>query len=123
MKNHSEKKSFHNRLDHRADEPSCSHHHVDVKDTVGTSLLITLVLNFIIPVVQIIGGLLANSIALISDAVHNFSDFTAILISYIAFKIGRKGASVKNTFGYRRAEIMAALINVVILTGASLFRI
>ncbi len=121
MKNHSEKNSFHNRLDNRADEPSCSHHHVDVEDTVGTRLLITLLLNFIIPVVQVIGGLLANSIALISDAVHNFSDFTAILISYIAFKIGRKGASVKNTFGYRRAEIMAALLNVVILTGASLF--
>jgi len=121
MKNHSKKKSLHNRLDHRAGEPSRSHHHIDVEDTVGTRLLITLVLNFIIPVVQVIGGLLANSMALISDAVHNFSDFTAILISYVAFKIGRKGASVKNTFGYRRAEIMAALLNVMILTGASLF--
>jgi cation diffusion facilitator family transporter len=121
MKNHSKNKSLHSRLDHRADEPSCSHQHIDVEDTIGVRLLITLVLNFIIPVVQVIGGLLANSIALISDAVHNFSDFTAILISYVAFKIGRKGASVKNTFGYRRAEIMAALLNVVILTGASLF--
>lgn len=121
MKNHSKKNSFHNGLDHKADEPSCSHHHINVVDNRGARLLITLVLNFIIPAVQVIGGLLANSVALISDAVHNFSDFTAVLISYVAFKIGRKGASVKNTFGYRRAEVMAALLNVVILTGASLF--
>ncbi|MEE4609291.1 MAG: cation diffusion facilitator family transporter, partial [Desulfobacteraceae bacterium] len=67
----------------------------------------------------IIGGLVANSVALISDAIHNFSDFTALLISYIAFRIGRRGATVFNTFGYRRAEIMAALINVVLLAGAS----
>jgi cation diffusion facilitator family transporter len=81
--------------------------------------LITLALNFIIPVVQIIGGIAAHSMALISDATHNFSDFTAILISYIALKIGKKGASLQNTFGYRRAEILAALLNVAILLGAS----
>ncbi|MDD5722563.1 MAG: cation diffusion facilitator family transporter [Syntrophales bacterium] len=87
----------------------------------GRRLLITLALNFIIPVVQIVGGLVANSMALISDAIHNLSDFTAILISYIAFRIGRRGASVTSTFGYRRAEIMAALLNVVVLTCASAF--
>jgi cobalt-zinc-cadmium efflux system protein len=87
--------------------------------STGTRLLITLALNFIIPVVQVIGGLAAHSMALISDATHNFSDFTAILISYIALKIGKKGASLQNTFGYRRAEILAALLNVAILFGAS----
>jgi cobalt-zinc-cadmium efflux system protein len=97
------------------------HHGTSLHDTSGSRLLVTLALNLVIPVAQIIGGLLANSVALISDAVHNFSDFTAILISYIAFRIGRKGATVYNTFGYRRAEIMAALINVLLLTGASGF--
>ena len=121
MKNISQNKSSNKRLDHSASGDSCSHHHINVEDTLESRLLITLVLNFIIPAVQVIGGFLANSVALISDAVHNFSDFTAILISYVAFKIGRKGASVKNTFGYRRAEIMAALLNVIILTGASMF--
>jgi cation diffusion facilitator family transporter len=89
------------------------------QDTSGSRLLLTLAMNLLIPVAQVIGGLMANSVALISDAVHNFSDFTAVLISYIAFRIGRRGASVFNTFGYRRAEIMAALINVVLLAGAS----
>ena len=95
------------------------HHGAAPEDTSGSRLLATLVLNLIIPTAQIIGGLLANSVALISDAVHNFSDFTALLISYAAFRIGRKGATVFNTFGYRRAEIIAALINVLLLAAAS----
>lgn len=103
-----------------ADEHS-GHHHVNIEETSGPKLLITLVLNLIIPIIQIIGGTIAHSMALISDATHNFSDFTAVLISYIAYRIGKKGATAKNTFGYRRAEIMAALLNVVILAGASLF--
>lgn len=99
----------------------CSGHHhgAALQDTSGSRLLATLALNLFIPAAQVIGGLLANSVALISDAVHNFSDFTALLISYIAFRIGRKGATAFNTFGYRRAEIMAALINVLLLAGAS----
>ena len=96
------------------------HHHGPApEDTSGSRLLAALTLNLFIPVAQVIGGMMANSVALISDAVHNFSDFTALLISYIAFRIGRKGATVFNTFGYRRAEIMAALINVLLLAGAS----
>ena len=81
----------------------------------------TLALNLIIPVAQVIGGVYAHSMALISDATHNFSDFVAILIAYVAHRIGRKGASVRNTFGYRRVEVMAAVINVGILIGASCF--
>lgn len=99
----------------------CAHTHISGNDSTGRRLLITLVLNFVIPAVQIMGGLVANSMALISDAVHNFSDFTAILISYIAFRIGKRRASVTSTFGYQRAEIMAALLNVTILTAASAF--
>jgi len=102
-------------------EENRHHRHVDLKDTSGPRLLLTLALNFIIPVAQIVGGILANSVALISDAMHNFSDFTAVLISYVAFRIGQKGVSAKNTFGYQRAEVMAALINGAILVGASIF--
>jgi len=59
--------------------------------------------------------------ALISDALHNLSDFTAVLISYIAHRIGKRGASTRNTFGYRRAEVIAALVNGAILAAASAF--
>jgi len=105
-----------------AKECSGHHHHtVSVADSSGSRLLITLVLNFIIPSAQIIGGLYAHSVALISDAVHNFSDFTAILIAYFAYRIGQKGASLSHSFGYRRAEVLAALFNVIILSAVSLF--
>ena len=100
---------------------TCSHHHVDVKDTSGSRLLMTLALNLIIPIAQVIGGVYAHSMALISDATHNFSDFVAVLLAYIAHRIGKKGASFQNTFGYKRAEILAASLNVAILIGASAF--
>jgi cobalt-zinc-cadmium efflux system protein len=97
------------------------HDYANISDTSGARLLISLVLNLIIPVAQVIGGLYANSMALLSDAAHNFTDFAAILIAYFAHLVGRKGASVRNTFGYRRIEVMAAVINVAILLGACVF--
>lgn len=90
-------------------------------DTTGSRLLITVVINLLIPAAQILGGIYAHSMALISDAVHNFSDFTALLIAYFAFRIGKKGASPQNTFGYARAEILGAAINVALLVAASAF--
>lgn len=97
------------------------HRHIDSIDSTGFRLLITLMLNFIIPVIQLIGGVYANSMSLISDATHNFSDFIAVLISYVGYRVGQRGASAKHTFGYWRAEIMAALLNVAILVGASVY--
>ena len=108
-------------VEHVHDTGSYSHQHVDVKDTSGSRLLLTLALNLIIPVAQVIGGVYAHSMALISDATHNFSDFVAVLLAYIAHRIGKKGASFQNTFGYKRAEILAATMNVAILIGASAF--
>ncbi len=88
---------------------------------MGPRLLITLVLNLLIPAAQVVGGIYANSMALVSDAVHNFSDFTALLIAYFAFLIAKKGASPQNTFGYQRAEILGAAINVALLVAAAVF--
>jgi cation diffusion facilitator family transporter len=109
-----------------AERPGCgpddpSHHRIDPDEASGPRLLAALVLNLIIPLVQAAGGLWAGSVALISDAAHNFSDFTALLIAYVAYRIGRKGASPRNTFGYRRAEVMAALLNAAILIGAAFY--
>ena len=109
--------------EHDQDRGHSGHHHhnVDVEGNGGGRLLFTLALNFIIPTAQLIGGVHAHSMALISDAVHNFSDFVALLIAYFAYLIGKKSATPANTFGYKRAEVMAALINVGILIGASGF--
>lgn len=79
------------------------------------NLLIATVLNFLIAAVEIIGGLVSNSLALLSDAVHNLSDAFAVLIAYLAGKIGNKQPDLRMTFGFKRAEILAALLNAIIL--------
>lgn len=84
------------------------HHHHDTK---GRNLLISIVLNILITVAQVIGGILSGSLALISDALHNFSDVMSLIISYIANKYAKKKASFDKTFGYKRAEIIAAFVN------------
>jgi cobalt-zinc-cadmium efflux system protein len=74
-------------------------------------LLLAIVLNIGITVAQVIGGFVSGSLALLSDALHNFSDVISLLVSYFASKLSRKQASTDKTFGYKRAEILAAFIN------------
>ena len=85
------------------------------------NLLLSVLLNATITLAEFVGGFLSNSLALISDAVHNLSDTMAILISYIALRIGNKKSNLKNTFGYKRIEILAALFNAVVLIGISFY--
>ncbi|MDD3656368.1 MAG: cation diffusion facilitator family transporter [Atribacterota bacterium] len=87
-------------------------------------IVFTIILNFMICLAELIGGLLSGSLALLADALHNFSDGMAILISYLARKIGMRSPDSKMTFGYKRAEILAALLNssVIIVISFSLFR-
>ncbi len=89
-----------------------SHAHDDLK---GRNLLISILLNIAITVSQVIGGILSGSLALLSDALHNFSDVLSLIISYVATLLGRKKASKNKTFGYKRAEILAAFINAATL--------
>ena len=84
------------------------HTHPDLK---GRNLLISIVLNILITVAQVIGGLVSGSLALLSDALHNFSDVLSLIVSYIADLYAKKEASFEKTFGYKRAEIIAAFIN------------
>lgn len=98
------------------------HHHLHSHETKeGKNLLITLLLNFLISIAEIIGGIFSNSLALISDALHNFSDGLAMLISYIALKVSKKDSDYKHTFGYKRIQILAALFNSVTLIVISIF--
>lgn len=92
-----------------------NHSHQSLFNTTIGRLVITMLLNFIITIVQIIGGILSGSLALISDALHNFSDGVSIIISYIALKLKQKDNSHRHTFGLKRAEILAAVINASVL--------
>ena len=65
----------------------------------------------LLTVVQIIGGILSGSLALIADAIHNLSDALSLILAFVARKIAQRPADDTMTFGYGRAEIVAALIN------------
>lgn len=94
------------------------------KHTVNSNNLVwSIVLNIFITVVQIIGGIVSGSLALITDAVHNFSDVVTLFISLFAHKLSKKKASISQTFGYKRAEIMAAFLNALSLIALALFLI
>lgn len=67
--------------------------------------------NGLLTVAQIVGGILSGSLALIADALHNFSDMASLVIAFFARKIARRPADKRMTFGYGRVEIVAALIN------------
>ncbi|WP_010228188.1 cation diffusion facilitator family transporter [Gillisia marina] len=86
-----------------------SHDHSHV--VKGKNLLFSIFLNIGITLAQVIGGLLSGSLALLSDALHNFSDVLSLLVSYIANILSKRDASLKHTFGYKRAEIVAAFVN------------
>jgi cobalt-zinc-cadmium efflux system protein len=88
------------------------HSHHQVK---GKNLLFSIILNIVITVAQVIGGILSGSLALISDALHNFSDVLTLIFSYIANVLSKKKASLNQTFGYKRAEIIAAFVNAISL--------
>ena len=86
-----------------------SHHHH--KDLRGRNLFISILLNILITIAQVVGGIISGSLALLSDALHNFSDVLSLVISYIATVLAKKEASTNKTFGYKRAEIIAAFVN------------
>lgn len=96
---------------HEEDHNHSHHHHYSGEK----NLIFTIFLNIIITVAEIAGGLLSGSLALLSDAFHNLSDVISLFVSYIAILIGKKDKNLKKTYGYKRAEIIAAFFNVLIL--------
>ncbi|ABR31098.1 cation transporter [Thermosipho melanesiensis] len=94
---------------------SHEHHH----DVVERKLIFSVIFNFLITASEIIGGIVSGSLALISDALHNLSDTGALLISYFARKISKKPVDNKYTYGYKRAELVASVINITVLLSIS----
>jgi cobalt-zinc-cadmium efflux system protein len=92
-----------------------SHHHDHSENAGDQRLIVSVAINILLTVAQVAGGILANSLSLIADALHNFSDAAALGIALFARRIGRKPADHLKTFGYQRAELIAALINLTTL--------
>jgi cobalt-zinc-cadmium efflux system protein len=84
-------------------------------------LVLAVGLNLLLTVVEAIAGILAGSLALLADALHNFNDCGSLVIALVARRIGRLPSDERRTFGYRRAEIIGALINLTILVVVGLY--
>lgn len=87
----------------------------------GGRMAIVAILNVLISAVELAGGILSGSLSLLSDSLHNFSDTAAILISWAALRIAGKKRSVRKTYGYQRAEVLAAFVNAAFLLVLSVF--
>ena len=97
-------------------------HHNHVIDS-DWGLIFAIGINTLLTFVQVIGGIISGSLSLIADALHNLSDAASLGIAFFARTLGRKPADEFKTFGYQRAEVVAALINLTLLITVSLYLI
>ena len=106
----------HNHHDHFEDHHGHIHHHHAIKN-----LKVAFVLNFAFTLIEAVGGFLTNSIAILSDALHDFGDTLAIGLSWYFQKLSGKSRSQKYSYGYKRLSLVSALISAIILLVGSIF--
>ena len=97
------------------------HHHHESGDISGVRLGTVTALNLTITAAEVVGGILSGSLALLSDALHNLGDSAAIVTSWIAHRIASRPNTPEKTYGYKRAEVLAAFINALVLLTLSIF--
>ena len=97
------------------------HHHHHNNEVTGKNLFWAILLNVGISLAELIGGIIAGSMSLISDAIHNFSDVISLIVSYVANRLSKKAANEKQTYGYKRSEILAAFVNSATLIVLAVF--
>lgn len=102
---------------------SHGHHHHAAAEGGDKRMIGAIAVNLLLTVAQIIGGVVSGSLSLIADALHNFSDAASLVIAFAARKIARRPSDDAMTFGYVRAEIIAALINYTTLIVIGLYLI
>lgn len=101
--------------DHSHDSPGHDHAHVPEGPGAARKIVFAMVLTGAFMVVEVIGGLLSGSLALIADAGHMATDFASLLLAYAGIRLGRRPADSRRSFGYRRFEVLAALVNGITL--------
>lgn len=91
------------------------HHHSSTLTNIGRAFIIGIVLNLAFVLIEFITGFYTNSLALLSDAGHNLSDVATLALSLFAFRISKRKATSRYTYGFHKSTILASLINAVIL--------
>ncbi|WP_137702690.1 cation diffusion facilitator family transporter [Marimonas lutisalis] len=95
------------------------HHHADLAGDRRVGLAVAV--NILLTLAQIVAGVISGSLALIADAIHNLSDALSLVIAFYARRIGRRPADASMTFGYARAEVVAAMVNYTTLIVIALY--
>jgi cobalt-zinc-cadmium efflux system protein len=100
-----------------------SGHGHDVTETNAhrRRLMVVLVITFVVLIAEVIGGLIAGSLALPADAGHMLTDSTGLIMALIAAALATRAATVRRTFGLQRAEVLAALANALLLVGVAVW--
>src|SRR5437588_3930436 len=93
--------------------------HVHAPASFGRAFAIAAALNVALVITQVVYGLMANSIALLADAGHNFGDVLGLLLAWGAHSLGKREPTARYTYGFRSASILAALLDSLILLVAT----
>jgi len=100
---------------------SHDHHHGHAHARQGRSLIVSICLNLGFSIAELIFGLIANSLALVADSIHDASDAVALGLSYFGLKMSERAPNRRRTFGYRKVRILTAFINALVLAGLTVF--
>jgi cobalt-zinc-cadmium efflux system protein len=112
-------RSTHQPAGHAHSHGHHGHDHVRDADPAALRKVLALTVSFL--VVEVAGGLITGSLALLSDAAHMFTDTAALAIALAAASIAERPADSRRTFGYQRFEILAATVNAVLLFGVAAY--
>ncbi|MFV0518382.1 MAG: cation diffusion facilitator family transporter [Aminipila sp.] len=93
-----------------------NHNHNHKTSSSNSNVMIAFLLNFSFAIIEILGGILTNSTAIISDAVHDFGDSIALATSFVLERLSRKKESDSYTYGLKRLTLIGAFINIAVLT-------
>ncbi|SHE97365.1 cobalt-zinc-cadmium efflux system protein [Ruegeria intermedia] len=105
-----------------AHEHDHGHHHHQIDPSTGDARVAwAIAVNMALTLAQIVGGILSGSLALIADALHNFSDAVALIIAFFARRIARRPSDPRMSFGYGRAEVVATLVNYTTLVVLAIY--
>ena len=98
-----------------------SHNHVHGHSHDGGNIGVAFFLNLAFTVIELIGGLFTNSVAILSDAAHDFGDSLALGLAWYFQKLSRRGSSKQYTYGYKRFSLLGAVINSAVLIFGSVY--
>lgn len=105
----------HHEHEHAHDHHGHHHHHAHAVEKLSTIYIVAVALNLAFVIVEVIAGIVGNSLGLLSDAGHNLSDVFSLILAMIALKLASSHATKRFTYGHRKASVLISLLNAIIL--------